>query len=288
MNLEMIVDAKAIVGEGPVWDDASQTLIWVDIMNGHIHRYVPATGEDTFMDVGQHVGAIIPRQTSGFVLATPSGFSILSEDGTVEHKASVEKSISANRMNDAKCDANGRIWAGTMPYDGASTSAALYRLNPDWSTTQVLSGITISNGTDWNLDNSIMYYIDSITRRVDEFDFDTQNGLISNRRPFIDFSDNEGVPDGMTVDSEGYLWVAFFGGSRVGRYSPSGDHDFDITLPTPQVTSVAFGGPDCSDLYITTAGNGLFDDAEAMKNGAGALFVCTPGQTGRKPNKFMG
>lgn len=284
----MVVAAGAIVGEGPVWDDQSQTLIWVDIMNGRVHRYDPATGEDIFLDAGQHVGAAIPRDKGGLVLATPSGFSLLSEDGTVEHKTSVEESISNNRMNDAKCDSNGRIWAGTMDYDGTSPSAALYRLNTDWVATKMVTAVTISNGTDWNLDNSIMYYIDSITKRVDQFDYDSQSGLVFNRRPFLEFSDADGIPDGMTVDAEGYLWVAFFGGSRVGRYSPGGTHDFDIPLPTPQVTSLAFGGPNYSDLYITTAANGLLDNNKAMNQGAGALFVCSPGQVGRKPNKFKG
>ena len=210
------------LGEGPVWDDRQGVLIWVDIWAGEVHSYEPASGRDTAIGVGQPVGAAVPRRSGGLVLAVRDGFAFLDPDGRLTSVAEVEAANPGNRMNDGKCDRHGRFWAGTMAGDARPGAGALYRLDPDLSVTKVLDGVTVSNGLAWSLDDRTMYYIDTPTQRVDAFDYDLASGTIENRRPLIEIPEEAGSPDGMTIDAEGFLWVALFGGRAVRRYSPDG------------------------------------------------------------------
>jgi sugar lactone lactonase YvrE len=191
-------------------------------------------------------------------------------------------------MNDGNCDSAGRFWAGTMGLNEEPGAGALYRLDPDLNVTKVLDAVTISNGIDWSLDDSLMYYVDSDTFCVDVFDFDPDAGAISNRRAFVSVSAADGLPDGLTVDSEGYVWVAFWGGSCVRRYAPDGSLDLVVSLPTRHVTSCAFGGAGLDELYITSATEGLTEADLAQEPHAGALFRCKPGVVGRPEHVFLG
>jgi sugar lactone lactonase YvrE len=290
ISVEVVLEAHARVAEGPVWDDRTGTLVWVDIMSHQVHRYDPATGRDRAIDVGQPVGAAVLRQGGdGLVLALQEGFALLNErTGKVEIVAAVEKDLPTNRMNDGKCDPAGRFWAGTMPFDPApgSKSGALYRLDKDFQVSKVESGVTLSNGIDWSSDGRQMYYIDSMTQGVDVFDFDVATGGLTNRQRLITIAPEEGLPDGMTVDAEGGLWVALHGSGSVHRYTPDGLHDRVINVPPTMVTCCAFGGPDLTDLYITTMTYGMSEEARRAQPLAGALFKCRPGVRGRPAYRF--
>src|SRR5579859_2658176 len=200
-------------------------------MPGQLHRFDPQTGTSSYFDAGQALGAATPRVSGGFVLALRNGFGIL-EAGTHEDRmiSDTEADKPENRMNDGKCDARGRFWAGTMPLTETTATGALYRLGADHDVKAMASEITISNGIDWSLDNRLMYYIDTATQGVDVFDFDLDAGTIANRRRLITVPDDHGMPDGMTVDAAGYLWVAFWGGWAVRRYAPDGSLDRTVRV----------------------------------------------------------
>jgi sugar lactone lactonase YvrE len=286
--VELVLDAHARVGEGPVWDDASGTLVWVDIMGNAVHRYDPATDQDHAIDVGQPVGAaVLRRQGNGLVLALRDGFGLLDESsGQVQLVAPVEADVPTNRMNDGKCDPGGRFWAGTMAFEVTPGAAALYRLDLDLQVTRVLSGVTLSNGLGWSADGRQMYYIDSTTQGVDVFDFDPADGRLGQRRRLITVPPAEGLPDGMTVDAEGGLWVALHGSGTIRRYTLDGRVDRVVRVPPAMVTCCAFGGPDLADLYITTMSLGLSEEGRRAQPLAGGLFRCRPGVHGLPAHRF--
>lgn len=284
-----IAPVGADIGEGPCWDSATGTLLFVDVTPGLIYRYTPRDGTTTSFHVGQEVGAAIPRATGGLVLALRDGVAVVEAEGDRPRiVAAIEADNPGNRMNDAKCDPRGRLWAGTMAFDFAPGAAGLYRIDPDHGFTQVLDGATIANGLGWSPDGTKMYFIDSGENAVDVFDYDVEHGLATGRRRLITVPKEVGMPDGMAVDAEGHLWVAMFGGSRVQRYSPHGDVEQAIALPVTQVTSVAFGGDDLGDLYITSAAYALDEDARRGEPLAGATFVCRPGVPGLPVTAFAG
>lgn len=283
--VERVGEARAVLGEGPVWDERESVLWWLDIPGEQLHRYDPATGQDGAVDLGRQVGALVPRRSGGLVLATPEGFvGYDPATGAETLIAPAEQDDETTRMNDGKCDRQGRFWAGTMAYDFKPGAAAFYRLDPDGTVTQMLSRCTISNGLAWTADDRTMYYIDSPTGSVDAFDFDAEAGAISNRRPLVKISESDGLPDGMCIDAEGFLWVALYNGGAVHRYGPDGRLDGVLDIPTGQVTCCAFGGPDLGDLYITTASV----DVSADDAAAGGLYRCRPGVTGTPVNAFAG
>jgi len=284
---ELLVDAHAEVGEGPSWDSRENVLWWVDITRNLVHRYDPVTREDTSIDVGQAVGAVVPRKQGGLALAVKDGFAVLDpKTGRTTLIAAVEKDRPENRMNDAKCDSGGRLWGGTMAYDESPGAGALYRLNPDGSVATILENVTCSNGLGWSPDDRLMYYIDSGAQQVDVFDFDAASGQATNRRKLLDIPAEAGVPDGMTVDAEGFLWVALWGGGAVRRYSPRGELERIVKMPARQVTSMAFGGADLSDLYLTTATEGLSDADRRVDAHAGGLFLFRPKVKGQPTRSF--
>lgn len=289
VKVEIAVEARAQLGEGPIWDGASGQLVWVDIMACRVHRFTPDAEDDESADVGQPVGAVAARITPGLVLAMRDGFGVLDTDtGDVQMIASAEAHVKGNRMNDGKCDSAGRFWAGTMAFDQSAAAGALYRLERDHSVAKMIQGVSISNGLCWSADDRSMYYIDSPTQGVDVFDFDAASGGLSNRRRVIDIPKEAGLPDGMTIDEQGFLWVALYGGGAVRRYSPEGELDLTIELPAAQITSCTFGGNDFRDLYITSAAQELSEEALAAQPHAGALFVCRPGPAGLPANRYAG
>jgi sugar lactone lactonase YvrE len=290
ITAELVLDARARHGEGPVWHPTEHTLDWVDIMAGRLHRYDPRADRDEVIEIGQPIGAFAPRHSGGYVLALERGFGVLEPSGDVRVVAPIETSGPPERMNDGKCDSAGRFWAGTMAYDFTPGAAALYRLDRDFKVTTMVNRVTLSNGLDWTEDDRSMYYIDSLAHGIDAFDFDAREGTIGRRRRLVEIpSDStaptgETVPDGMTLDAEGFLWVAVFGSSEVRRYSPLGDVDCIVRLPVCAVTSCAFGGEELTELYITS--NVVFDDGREPL--AGAVFRCTPGVRGRPARVFAG
>ena len=243
VSVEVFADLHADVGEAPHWDEPTKTLLFVDLTGGSVFRYDQAGAELTSFSVGQEVGAVVPRRGGGLVLAVRDGIAVASDRGEgFELAAPVERDIPGNRMNDAKCDPAGRLLAGTTAFDFTPHSAGLYRVEPDWSFRQLVGDATQSNGIAWSPDGSQLYFIDSATQGVDVFDYDTGTGSISNRRRLVTIERTHGVPDGMTTDSQGNLWVACFGGAAVRCFSPAGEQLDKVLFPVTQVTSCTFGG----------------------------------------------
>jgi sugar lactone lactonase YvrE len=261
----------------------------VDIDRGRVHRFDPRSGEDSAVEIGQPTGSAVPRRGGGLVLGLRDGVGLLEVDGSQRLAVALERELAHTRMNDGKCDSHGRFFTGTMDsHEGGSPAGALYRVDPDLSVTRLVGGVRVSNGLDWNAADDCMYYIDSRAGGVDVFDYDAATGAISGRRRLIDVDAAHGVPDGMTVDAEGGLWVALWDGGALRRYAPDGTLERTVELPVSRVTSCAFGGPDLDVLYITSARTGLAPDALEAQPLAGALFAFDPGVRGRPVNLFAG
>ncbi|MFE1297031.1 MULTISPECIES: SMP-30/gluconolactonase/LRE family protein [unclassified Streptomyces] len=277
---EVAVRAEATLGEGPTWDAATGRLLWLDILGSRVHTYDPATGRRTVRTTEQHVGAVKPRAGGGLVLNLRDGVGLLDADGTfrwLHHEP-----VPGRRANDAAVAPDGALWAGTMRYDEAPGGGTLSRLTGDGTAEVVLDDVAVSNGTGWSPDGRLMYYIDSPTRRVDVFSY--ADGRVDDRRPFARIEEGAGFPDGLTVDADGCVWVALWDGGAVRRYTPDGRLDRVITLPTPRVTACAFGGPDLTDLYVTTARVGL----TAPHPTAGSLLVVPGAGQGLPQPAFQG
>jgi sugar lactone lactonase YvrE len=287
--VELVLDARTELGECPVWDRVTSCLYFVDILRGRIHRYDPAADEIRTYEIDRMVGAVAPTEAGDLVLAVHDGFARMDlSTGRVQTIAEVEADRPDQRMNDGKCDAAGRFWAGTMALDERGGAGALYRLDPDGHVHTMVRHVSISNGLDWSDDGRTMYFIDSPTQSVDVFDFEMATGAIANRRTLIRVGQVHGTPDGLTLDADGYLWVTLWSGGEVRRYAPDGSLAAVIRVPTAYPTSCAFGGPDLRDLYITTATVKLSDPDRAEQPAAGGLFRARPGPTGRPPNRFKG
>ncbi|MFI8339104.1 SMP-30/gluconolactonase/LRE family protein [Streptomyces sp. NPDC085639] len=277
--------------EGPVWHAGRGDLLWVDITAGLVHRAplvarnddsgLPDLGDRTTVSLDRPVGAVALCASGGLLAAAATSFLRVDEAGRSTEFAApaVPDDGTPRRFNDAKCDPNGRLLAGTMAYDATPGAGTLYRLDPDGTVTTVLSPVTISNGLGWSPDGRLLYYADSPTHRVDVFDHDPATGTLSARRPFADTSP-AGMPDGLAVDTEGRVWVAVWGAGQVRAYAPDGALHAVVTVPASQVSSCAFAGPDLDLLIITTAADGLTAAQLAAQPHAGRIFICRPGATG--------
>jgi sugar lactone lactonase YvrE len=287
---ELVLDAKADLGEGALWDDKGQVLYWVDIMAGKLHIYDPAAGRDRTIAVGQPVGTVVARRSGGVMLALHHGFASLDlGTGELEMIHDPESHLPGTRFNDGKCDPAGRFWAGTLAMDGTPRASGLYRLDPDLSVHKMLDGVTTSNGIVWSLDRGTMYYVDTPTSRVDAFDYDLASGEIGNCRAVVHVPAEMGYPDGMTIDSEGMLWVALWGGGKVSRWNPADGRLLQtVDLPATNVTSCAFGGENLDQLYITTARTGLPPEQLSEQPLAGGLFRADVGVRGLPAFEFAG
>jgi sugar lactone lactonase YvrE len=285
-GIEVVTAAGAELGEGPIWDARSSRLAWVDITARRLHLTDTVSGATETIEVPLAVGAVAPRAAGGFVAALQDGFWVVG-DGPARRIAAIPEARPGLRFNDGKCDPAGRFWAGTMAYDEALGAGALYRLDPDGEALMVLGEVTISNGLAWSLDGATMYYIDTPTQRVDAFSYDPMTGEIEDRRPEIHVPPEAGAPDGLTIDADGGLWIALWGGSAVHRYL-EGRLERVIGLPVSQPTSCCFGGAGLDELYITSAWQGLSPDARQAQPLAGALFCVRPGVRGVPPAVFAG
>jgi sugar lactone lactonase YvrE len=279
VKAEQLTGPVAHHAEGPVWSPRWGGLRWVDMLAGDVLSLAD-DGTVGRRHVGQVAAALRPRTAGGAVLAVERGFALEDADGTVTHLDPVwtDESI---RMNEGGCDPDGRFYCGSMAYDASTGAAALYRLDVDGTVHRVLDGVTISNGLEWSPDGSLAYYVDTPTHRIDVFDHDAERGL-TGRRPFVRIPD-DGNPDGLTVDAEGGVWVALFGGGAVHRYTPEGRLDAVVELPTPQVTACTLGGAGLDRLFITTSAENRPDDPVA-----GSLFTVDVGVPGLPVREFAG
>jgi sugar lactone lactonase YvrE len=286
-DFDVAVAPSAALGEGPRWDAATQTLLWVDIPAKLVHRYDPATGTNTTQQVADVVSLALPRRRGGVVIGLPDGLHLLDGERSPLF-APIEAEQAGTRTNDGACDAAGRLWVGTMALDERSPEAALYRVGADLSVTTMLSGTTISNGLGWSPSGTRFYFVDSPTRRIDVFDFDSETGALENRRPLAAVEVEGAVPDGLTVDAEGGVWVALHGGWGLRCYSPEGELKAVVDLPVARITSCCFGGSELRDLYVTTRREGLGAAGVATQPLAGALLRLDVGVAGMPTHAFAG
>jgi len=284
---ELFVDARARLGEGPVWDARSGRLIWVDIEGAALHSTHPETGKTTTLPMPSPIGIAVPRQSGGFLAALEDGFYSIDPDGGTELIAEIDNRARGLRFNDGACDPAGRFLAGTMAYDFRPGAGSLYRLEPDLSVSRLIDSVTISNGLGWSPDGGTMYYVDTPTKRIDAFDYDVASGAISRRRPFVEI-EGEGRGDGLCVDVDGAVWVALWPGWSVRRYLADGTLDAIVPLPVAEVSSCVFGGPSLDELFITTAWSTLSDEQRAAQPLAGSLFRASVGTRGIPRASFNG
>ena len=271
-------------GEGPVWEVRAGLLHWVDMLAGDVMSWQPPDGQIERQHVANVAAAIRPRRDGGLVVATQRGFALLETGSNRVIPLATAFEDPSLRMNDGGCDPQGRFYCGSMAYDSTPGRGSLYRLDLDHAVQVILRGATVSNGLVWSLDGSTVYYIDTPTQHVDAFDFDATEGRFSNRRTVVEIARSEGEPDGMTIDADGCLWVAMWGGGAVHRYTPQGRLDAVVDLPVSQVSACTFGGPNLDELYITTSRLGLGD----REPQAGALFVSRPGVGGVPAHEYAG
>ena len=274
MQPELILDACADLGEGPAWEPHTGSLYWVDIHAGHLHIFNPQDGTDRRIDVGEFIGCAAPRRSGGLVLGLRSGFAALDlSTEKLTRLVNPESHLPGNRFNDGKCDPAGRFLAGTMDDAEVEACGWLYSFAPDGTVKTLLAGTRISNGLTWSPDYRTFYFIDTPTRMVMAYDYDLATGGIVNPRPAISVPPELGWPDGMTSDIEGMLWVALWGGAKLPRWNPAtGQLVTEIPIPAYNVSSCAFGGPDLTDLYVTSARKGMSAEQLAKYPLSGGLF----------------
>jgi sugar lactone lactonase YvrE len=282
VQAEQVTDPAAYHGEGPVWSERWGGLRWVDMLAGDVLSLAP-DGTIDRRHVGNVAAVLRPRRQGGAVIGVERGFALEEADGTLTHLGELWSDTNV-RMNEGGCDPDGRFYCGSMAYDERPGAGALYRLDPDDSVHVVLENVTISNGLEWSPDGSRAYYNDSPTQRIDVFDYDSESGL-SGRRPFAEVPAEAGAPDGLTVDEEGGVWVALYGGGSVRRYTPEGMLDEVIEVPAKQVTACTFGGSGLDQLFITTSREDLKPSEDPL---AGSLFRAAVGMAGLPVREFVG
>ena len=282
-----VADARAVLGEGPVWVERDQALYWLDIKGYRILR-LDSPGDWSEWPTPFRIGSIAPRECGGFVAGTERGFAFVDLDaGSFEIFADPEEERPGNRFNDGKTDAKGRFWAGSMDDEEREATGALYRLDRDLSWTRVDDGYRVTNGPAFDRERGRMYHTDSALQRIYRFEM-RPDGSLGERSLFAQFGEGDGFPDGMTVDSEGCLWVAFWDGWCIRRISPHAEVLAEVKLPVQRPTSCAFGGPDLDRLYVTSAKIDLDEEALQMQPCAGGLFLVEAGVRGVAQTPFAG
>jgi len=290
-EVRFIVDIRSGLGEGPVWSELEQALYWLDCVKPAVYRYDPGTGENRQLDLplDSTIGTIAFRRRGGYIMALESGIKVVEDDGkTVRLVCHPEKGRDENRYNDGKPDRSGRLFLGSLNKADRDPTGALYRINVDGSCRELDGPFVCANGMDWSLDNRIFYFVDSGSRNIFAYDYDPATGDLENRRVLATVAAEEGTPDGMCIDTEGFLWVAHWNGWRVSRFDPQGRRERQIRMPVPQPTSLCFGGPDLDRLYITSAAMDLDRPTLEAAPLSGSLFMLEPGVKGLPPSWFEG
>lgn len=283
-DVELVIDSKSELGEGAIWNFKTHEFLWIDIQGKILNFYNPLTGNNKEMFTGQMIGTVVPTETGQVLVALQNGiYKLNPETGTKKLIVDPEEDFPDNRFNDGKCDPAGRFWAGTMSTKDEKSAGALYRLNSDDSIHKMVDNVSISNGIVWSLDKTKMYYIDTPTQQVMAYNYNNTTGDISSPKVAVEIPKDMGLPDGMTIDEEGNVWVALWGGSAVGCWNPeTGKLLRTVKVPAKNVTSCAFGDNDLGTLYITTARIGTSDKELEEFPYAGGIFKTRPGVKGEK------
>jgi sugar lactone lactonase YvrE len=288
-GVELFLDARAELGEGPVWDDRGQELWWVDVSAGRAHRCSPAGHDRVALQAREAVGSVALTEADGaVVVATGRDLVLLHPSGDTSHLVTVGDVVRTGVLNDCKCDPAGNLWVDVSTEAEAEPIGCLRVVTPSFAVTTVLDGLTVPNGVDWSPDGRWMYFADSPTSCVDAFPVHDERpgpGRLGQPTTLASVEPGQGIPDGLTVDSEGAVWVAYWEGWRVSRYLPDGTLDAVVELPVAKVTSCTFGGQDLRELYVTTAAYELSPQERRAQPAAGGIFrvrVDTPGLPARR------
>ena len=277
---ELIYQTQAVCGESPVWDEVGQRLYWADVVTGNVYIFNPNDGSNQTFNIGQVLGAVALCQRGGLLLSSARGLDFFDPETNKMESAVRQDLLSAGHyFADGKCDPRGRFWGGTYHQDITEAVGVLYSLENDLSVKKRAENFILSNGMAWDVAEDKFYFIDSIARCVYKFNYDPISGDLTNRHVIRQFPGGTILPDGMTIDTEGFLWVALFNASKIIRIDPAtGETNFEVLIPNAkQVTSCTFGGKDLDELYITTARElggpyGLTEDELRFENNSGGLF----------------
>jgi sugar lactone lactonase YvrE len=279
VKAEQVTGPVAFHGEGPVWSSRWGGLRWVDMLAGDVLQ-LTQDGSVLRRHVADVAAALRPRRGGGAVIGVRRGFALEDPDGSVTHLPELWSGDDV-RMNEGTCDPDGRFLCGTMAYDERPGAGSLFRLDPDRTVTVVLEGVTISNGLEWSPDGTRAYYVDTPTREISVFDYDGA-GELHDRRPFASV---DAMPDGLTVDADGGVWVALYDGRAVQHFGPDGTRGAQVRVPEGRVTACTFGGEDLDRLFITTSREGL---SPAEEPSAGSLHLADVGVRGLPAREFAG
>lgn len=280
LNIEIVGSKISLLGEGPVWDAKNGIIYWIDILNGQLHSHHPKTNKQASIALNQNIGSFALSEHGKIIAALKEGiYWVDKTSGQKELIIAPEKHLPNNRFNDGKCDPVGRFWAGTMSLTEEKEAGSLYCIQKNKQTgliesKKMIADLTISNGIAWSRDGKTFYFIDTPTYEIVAYDYELSKGSIENKKIIVHVDAADGFPDGMTMDAEGMLWVAHWGGWQVTRWNPlTGKKLSSIKLPAAKITSCTFGGADLTDLYISSARVGLTDAELAQQPLAGSLFV---------------
>jgi sugar lactone lactonase YvrE len=286
---ECVLDARASLGECPVWSVDEQALYWIDINAPSFNRFDPLTGANQTWPMPQSIGCFALRSRGGFVGALRDGIWIIGREGKLERKiADAPYDPIHHRFNDGRADPQGRLWAGTMNEKRDAYTGQLYRFGPDLSLTAMIPDLMISNGLAWSPDKCTMYHADTVKREITAWDFDGESGAISNRRVMAQFIEERDRPDGAAVDREGCYWSAFYSGGKVVRLSPAGERLSEYALPAMCPTMCGFGGPDLKTLYVTSARQRREPEELSRLPQSGGIFAMRVDVPGLPEPKFAG
>jgi sugar lactone lactonase YvrE len=294
MKAERLIKKQSILGEGPCWDNRTNNLYWIDCLGRKIYCLHPDSKKVVEYDVSGPIGCIALCGDRELICALQSGIVRFDPESgqTTSLLARFDREKVNNRFNDGKCDPKGRFYVGTMSNSanegkGSAADGSVFCIDANLNVQTMLTDVTISNGMAWSLDYKTFYYIDSPTRIVAAFDYSLDSGLISNRRIAIDLRLEQGIPDGMTIDTNGNLWIAQWGGWQVSCWDPKSRRKLSVVdLPCKHVSCCTFGGEQLETLFITTARIGLSDEELTLQPDAGSLFTVYPGVSGLLSNRF--
>lgn len=271
-KVELAFECDSDLGEGPIWDDRTQELIWLDVTQGKIRFYSPMKDDQFEVALDRPVGSLALTQGDDLWLALRDGFGLYSRESSAINSFIKVVDSPEIRFNDGAVDARGRFLAGTMGYNPEPHTGSLYTFTPESGYRVLLPEVGVSNGICWNKNSSQMFFVDSLTQSIQKYDYELGTGSLSNPTVLIKFEEGDGVPDGLTIDQEGSLWVAMWGGSQILKINSSGHIVESFHLPVTKVTSMTFGGGDLQDLYITTARYELSARELSAQPLAGSLF----------------
>ena len=290
-DVHCIRDARATLGEGMCWSPATQSLWWVDILERRLYRHRPSDGAHAEWHFDEEISAVAERVAdAGLIVTLRRGYAVFdpAQPGAAPrylHRPEAEPP--GNRFNDGKCDRRGRFWGGTMDFACRAPTGALYRYDPDGRCVRHALNFAVTNGPTWSRDERTMYVNDTVNGRVHAFDFDADSGALSNPREWLRFARGDGVPDGITTDAAGRVWIAHWGGACVSCHDPASGAELGrIALPTDHITNCTFGGPQLRTLYITSARFDLSADQLAAQPMAGGLFAIQLGEPGVPAGMF--